>query len=226
MDKKQIYMIIAVAILIVGMTAVIAGYFIIRSDEPVKQTEEMKNMDHSLVPMGVNMESTLYKKYAALKGEDYDKAFTASMIVHHENAVSMAKFAATNASRQEIKDLAATIVTSQGKELADMTNWRTQWGYTAVSDHNLKDVEHDGSKTEEKLTTETKLKKLTGNDFDKAFLELMIMHHEDAVNMAAPAQANASHPEVKKLAQDIVITQTKEMTQMRTWQTQWGLNGV
>ena len=107
-----------------------------------------------------------------------------------------------------------------------MTNWQKQWNYPASSDHSAKDMEHDDSAQEEKLATDTRLKKLTGNDFDKAFLELMIIHHEDAINMASPAQANASHKEVKDIAQAIVMAQTREITQMRSWQTQWGYKDV
>ena len=37
----------------------------------------------------------------------------------------------------------------------------------------------------------------TGDAFDKAFIEEMIMHHEGAVAMAQAALKNAKHPEIK-----------------------------
>lgn len=61
----------------------------------------------------------------------------------------------------------------------------------------------------------------TGDDFDKAFITEMIAHHQGAIDMANLAKQNAKHDEIKKLADDIVAAQTKEITEMKSWQTQW-----
>ena len=65
------------------------------------------------------------------------------------------------------------------------------------------------------------LDQLSGDEFDKAFLSQMTMHHAMEVMMARPAVANASHPEVKDLAQGIINDQTREIAQMRTWGKDW-----
>ncbi len=61
----------------------------------------------------------------------------------------------------------------------------------------------------------------TGDEFDKAFISGMIVHHEGAVVMAQAAQQNAKHPEIKKMAQDIITAQTNEIVQMRAWLKAW-----
>ena len=61
------------------------------------------------------------------------------------------------------------------------------------------------------------LDQLTGDDFDKAFLSQMTMHHAMAVMMARPAAAQAPHQETKDLAQAIIADQTREIAQMRSW---------
>lgn len=66
------------------------------------------------------------------------------------------------------------------------------------------------------------LKNKTGDNFDKAFIEQMITHHQGAIDMAKLAKDNANHSEVKKLADDILTAQSKEIDMMQTWQTQWG----
>jgi uncharacterized protein (DUF305 family) len=66
------------------------------------------------------------------------------------------------------------------------------------------------------------LKGKTGNDFDKAFLSGMIVHHQGAVAMAELAKKNAKHEEVKQLSRTIISAQKSEITQMRQWQTKWG----
>ena len=51
------------------------------------------------------------------------------MILHHEQAVDMAKYAADNAKRQEIKDLASSIIKAQSEEIRQMKQWQESWGY-------------------------------------------------------------------------------------------------
>ena len=61
----------------------------------------------------------------------------------------------------------------------------------------------------------------TGDEFDKAFLSEMIVHHQGAVDMANSALKNAQHEEIKKMANDIISAQTKEISQMKAWQQAW-----
>lgn len=60
-----------------------------------------------------------------------------------------------------------------------------------------------------------------GNDFDSAFLEEMIPHHQGAVAMAQMVLATSKRPELIKLANEIITSQQKEIDQMRSWQRTW-----
>lgn len=66
------------------------------------------------------------------------------------------------------------------------------------------------------------LKNKTGDDFDKAFVEMMISHHEGAVAMAELIPSRAKHDEVKQLGEAIISAQTKEIADMKQWQQNWG----
>lgn len=61
----------------------------------------------------------------------------------------------------------------------------------------------------------------SGDEFDKAFLAEMIVHHEGAVEMARQALQHAQHTEIKQMAQDIIDAQEREITTMRGWQQSW-----
>ncbi len=63
---------------------------------------------------------------------------------------------------------------------------------------------------------------LTGDDYDRMFIANMIEHHKGAVDMAKLAQANAKHQELKDMADAIIAAQSKEITDMETWQKEWG----
>ncbi len=56
---------------------------------------------------------------------------------------------------------------------------------------------------------------------DRHFIEMMIPHHEGAVEMANLALAKAKRPEIKKLAEAIKKDQTREIAQMQAWYKQW-----
>lgn len=66
------------------------------------------------------------------------------------------------------------------------------------------------------------LKSKTGDDFDKAFLQQMIEHHENAIESANLAATRAKHDEIKELSTEIISAQTKEINSMKQWQKNWG----
>lgn len=66
------------------------------------------------------------------------------------------------------------------------------------------------------------LQNKTGDDFDRAFLDMMIEHHEGAVDMAKMAAERAKHAEIKDLSKKIEDAQKAEINQMKQWQQSWG----
>ncbi|MGW6503386.1 DUF305 domain-containing protein [Nonomuraea angiospora] len=60
------------------------------------------------------------------------------------------------------------------------------------------------------------------NDADVMFAQMMIPHHEQAVEMADLASTRASDPEVKELAAKIKAAQDPEIQTMKGWLTEWG----
>jgi uncharacterized protein (DUF305 family) len=66
------------------------------------------------------------------------------------------------------------------------------------------------------------LKNYTGDDFDQAFIEMMIEHHEGAVEMAQLAEKQAKHDEIKQLSLNIIKAQEQEIADMKSWQKAWG----
>jgi uncharacterized protein (DUF305 family) len=58
-------------------------------------------------------------------------------------------------------------------------------------------------------------------DFDLLFIDLMIPHHESAVDMAIIAAERGQHVEVRDLAGEIITTQSAEIAQLRAWRDAW-----
>ncbi len=65
----------------------------------------------------------------------------------------------------------------------------------------------------------------TGDDFDMAFIDMMIPHHEGAIEMAKQAETAAKHGEIREMARDIIGAQQTEIDRMKQWLKDWGYNG-
>lgn len=61
----------------------------------------------------------------------------------------------------------------------------------------------------------------TGDELGKAFLDAMIVHHQGAIEMSKALIGKTTYPELQKLGNDIIETQTKEIQMMQTWRTSW-----
>ncbi|MBW4501528.1 MAG: DUF305 domain-containing protein [Scytonema hyalinum WJT4-NPBG1] len=58
-------------------------------------------------------------------------------------------------------------------------------------------------------------------DYDLRFIDGMIPHHQGAVEMAKEAQQKSKRPEIKKLAEEIIKAQNKEIAELKQWRTAW-----
>jgi uncharacterized protein (DUF305 family) len=58
---------------------------------------------------------------------------------------------------------------------------------------------------------------------DAMFAQMMIPHHEQAVEMSTLAETRASSPEIKELAAEIKAAQQPEIDQMTAWLEEWGI---
>jgi uncharacterized protein (DUF305 family) len=57
--------------------------------------------------------------------------------------------------------------------------------------------------------------------FDQQFIDMMVPHHQGAVEMAKIAQQRAQRPEIKAMAVDVIRTQDAEIAQMKAWRQAW-----
>lgn len=140
---------------------------------------------------------------------DVTRHFIEQMIPHHEDAVTMSDLALKQAEQPELKQLAATIKQTQTTEIEQMQDWYKQWygtdvpASTGMNMGQMKSID-DGVMP-----------------FDKAFIEAMVPHHEQALMMSNMALRSEDRPEFRTFLQNIITTQTAEIEKMRQWYLQW-----
>ena len=160
------------------------------------------------------------------------------MIVHHQGAVEMADLAPTRAANQQVKDLAIKIKAAQapGDRADDRVAHALGSGHVHLDlgvNHSDDGMDHGGmsgmGKEGEMSTRATgmampgmmsdaqmqQLTAATGADFDRLFLELMIVHHQGAIEMADTQIAEGSNPAALALAESIKTSQTAEIAEMQ-----------
>ncbi|MFH8804646.1 DUF305 domain-containing protein [Streptomyces sp. NPDC017936] len=143
-----------------------------------------------------------------------DVAFAKGMIPHHRQAVEMADLAPERAESPEVKKLAEDIKKAQDPEIETLSGWLTSWGEEVPAEGGMDHSVHGGMEGMMSAEEITGLENASGEAFDTAFMEMMIKHHEGAVEMARTEQADGAHAPAKAMADDIVTSQSAEIQQM------------
>ncbi|MEQ4723184.1 DUF305 domain-containing protein [Nonomuraea sp. B19D2] len=79
-----------------------------------------------------------------------------------------------------------------------------------------------GSRAAPVATTATAQPSAEFNNADVRFTQMMIAHHQQAIQMAELASTRASNTEVKDLAEKIKASQQPEIETMQGWLEAWG----
>jgi uncharacterized protein (DUF305 family) len=150
-----------------------------------------------------------------------DVFFAQGMIPHHGQAVQMADMAFRVSTNPDITALAQQIKAAQSPEIEQMTNWLTDWDQAvpdpdAVMDDNM---DRAGGMMMSGMMSAADMRRLdnaSGTDFDRMFLEMMVLHHEGAIEMAEEELAKGKYQPTKDLAQAVITGQQAEIEQMNT----------
>ncbi|MEO5809577.1 MAG: DUF305 domain-containing protein [Sphingomicrobium sp.] len=154
-----------------------------------------------------------------------DVAFMQMMIVHHQQAVTMAALAPSRTNNPQLLTVASRITASQKDEMQFMRDWLSQRGASVAMpamDHGAMAgmaMDHTGP-TMKGMATPTQMAALAASKsaaFDRQFLDLMIAHHRGAVDMVDNLfrqPGSAFDPVLYQFATDVSNEQTAEVKRM------------
>jgi uncharacterized protein (DUF305 family) len=147
---------------------------------------------------------------------DADIKFLQGMIVHHQQAIMMSKLAAKRTNNKTIIDLANRIDLSQVDEINFMESWLSSRDQNA-HEMNHKDHMHmnmSGMATPAQIES---LKNSNSTDFDRLFLQLMIKHHDGALDMVNELKkypGSANDQLLNEFVSDLINDQAVEIERM------------
>jgi len=162
--------------------------------------------------------------------------FMEGMIDHHQMAIDMAKDClGRDDISDELRVICQSILDAQQPEIEQMQAWLLAWyniQYTPMSmvdmmgmmggdmagmDHSGMDMGAGMPATDPAMMMGmfAGFNRLEGMDYETAWLESMIDHHDDAIHMSERLLTRdadgVAHPELVELAQNIIDAQTAEI---------------
>ena len=147
-------------------------------------------------------------------GPAFDRAFIDAMVPHHEGAIEMAEAAKeAGLSQPDLVKVADDILATQQDEIDQMKEWRREWFGSSTIDpdgaaalglsESEMGMEHDADAL------------MSSGDVNTDFAQMMITHHQGAIEMAKLAEDQAERDEIKELAEAIISAQEREIEVMR-----------
>ena len=187
------------------------------SDTAMKMTEHndakmngdgKMNMNNEMMK---SMMSSMDKMKAIKMNGDFDAEFAAMMIEHHQGAIDMANIELKSGSDNTMKAMAQSIITAQN---AEIEKFKT---ILAAHKENIVKGEHpELMEAMNAMDAKMKETKMTGN-VDMDFAMMMKVHHDGAIEMAKGELGDGKGYELKKLAQQIIEEQYKEIGEFTEW---------
>ena len=178
----------------------------------------------------------------AADGQEFTSAdvrFLTGMIPHHAQAVAMVDLAEGREISSQVRSLMDEIKAAQQPEIDQMQGLLSDWGRPEVDisdptqlmsdmsgmgdmegmDHSGMDMEGmEGMGMDGMMSADmfSQLEKASDADFERLWLQMMVAHHEGAVDQAEAELEQGKNPEALGLAREIVRTQTAEIETMRS----------
>ncbi len=136
--------------------------------------------------------------------------------------IVMTRFAASNAVNSQNMGMMRMMGMNSARSQEIQKDSHMMYGGKMMDDNDMRGGRMGDDDSMSMNGMVTALEGKTGDDFDGVFLDLMIEHHQGAIDMAKEAKVSAKHIEIKNLSDEIITAQTKEIEMMQEWQKLWG----
>lgn len=145
-----------------------------------------------------------------------DIDFSRGMIPHHQGAIDMAKIVLRYGKDAVVRTFAKDVVAAQRTEIRQMQTWLARNATTPPAPGtDAPAIARAFSDVNDAMHMAMDLPFTASADKD--FMQGMIPHHEGAVAMAKVQLRYGTDPELRRLAESIIASQTEEIALMRRW---------
>lgn len=143
-----------------------------------------------------------------------DVSFLQGMIAHHAQAIYMSNLAESREADPRLLRLAEKIAQSQTAEIRLMQGWLADHDQFVPDTSSHRTMMMPGMLTQAQLA---ELEAASGAEFNRRYLEFMIIHHEGALDMVDDLLSSpgaAQDVDVNVMANEVHVVQTAELGAM------------
>jgi uncharacterized protein (DUF305 family) len=151
-------------------------------------------------------------------GAEVDQGYIDMMIPHHQSIIALAQAARDRLTDERLVAIAENIITTQQAEIDELRGYRAQFygssepmpmdptlpGSSAI----MPDMEGMALLMDPKVLVATFC---AGDDLDLAFIDLTLLHHQLAIMASEAALAQATHEEIRAVAERVMRDQQHEI---------------
>ncbi len=139
-----------------------------------------------------------------------DNDFATLMKAHHISAIEMSQLELARGTDPEMRRIAQKAINEQQAEVTTLNSFLS--GHSA---HGGGDAFYKESM---KIMNNMKMDMDHSGSIDKQFAQMMIPHHQSAIDMAKAYIKSGAHEEkLKTMANGIIASQQKEMGELKAW---------
>jgi uncharacterized protein (DUF305 family) len=142
--------------------------------------------------------------------------FLQMMLVNLDLGLEIARTATDRSGREDVRNLAAAIEATQREEARIATAWLRGWSEPIETDHDPSAHASHGGLPAVGTDQLDALRKASGAEFDRLFLNLLIGHQHNAVELTDQVGAAGTNPQTRDLARRIKESRTDQIAQMLT----------
>ncbi len=179
----------------------------------------------AVLTIGGSVLTTRHTVAATLHDSPPDLAFIDMMMMHHDQGIAMSRMAETKGQLPQLKKFAARVIADQEKDKGELQSLRDRFFADTPKADKIRMRDQTMTMRQMQRMSATDMRKLeaaSGKEFDRAFLDILTKHHQMALDMSRSEIADGERAEVKKMAQETIDKQTKEIAEMREMKKQVG----
>jgi uncharacterized protein (DUF305 family) len=159
---------------------------------------------------------------------EFDQLYIDMMVPHHQSIIALAQAAQDRLTDERLVAIAENIISSQQAEIEELQGYREEWygSRTAMPMDgsmmdmmDMMDMMMPGMEDMQAMAAMMDADALVaafcaGEDADLTFIDLTIPHHQMAIMASEAALEQATHEEIREIAERVIQDQQREIDEL------------
>ncbi|WP_207509728.1 DUF305 domain-containing protein [Telluribacter humicola] len=179
-----------------------------------KNEQDLSLMDHDESELMRISHANMEQMHMMKPTGDPDYDFAMMMKMHHQGAIETSQEQLKSGTNQEMRDFAQKVIDDQQAEIDLFNQWLQS--HSPLPEEDAAAFRQKSMMAMEKMEKAQDIRILTGRT-DIDYAQLMIDHHQSALETSSAVIEHGDDPEIKEMATKIIQSQQEEISQLQEW---------